>query len=139
MNIAAGMLDRRIRIQVSTEPRDAAGDVLEGEWVAPAGWPFDGKRWARKISAQGTNPIRGAEIPPGVAQELLREADTVFILRWDRYSRAIAPETMRVVHGERAYRIVSKVDTNDREDGVLLLCSSRPDMRGDVGQLDAES
>lgn len=140
MNIEAGTLDRRIRIQEASEPRDAAGDVLEGEWSAPAGWPNEGKRWARKVTvARGVNPIRGSEIPPGVAQELLREADTIFILRWDSLSTTIAAETMRVMHRERAYRIVAKVDTNDRADGVILLCSSRPDMRGDAGPVDAQS
>lgn len=130
-NLAAGALDRRIRIEMATETRDTAGDVIRTDWTAPPGWANGGKRWARKIGVRlgGDTLLRGVEVA-GQAQQVLREHDTIFILRYDSKSVTIAPETYRVVHHERVFLIVAIGDTNEREDGVILLCASRPDLRG---------
>lgn len=131
MRLAAGDLDQRITIQVATTSRDAAGDELSADWGAPAGWSNDGRRWARKSDLRGSGgALLRANEAAGVAQQTLREADTMFTLRWDSKSDAIAPETYRVVHHGRVYLIVGLGDTNDRSDGKILLCSSRPDQRG---------
>lgn len=127
MRLAAGDLDRRITIEVATETKDDAGDVLRDVWGPPPGWPSGGKRWASKRDG------RPQESPAlGVAQQVLRQVDTVFTLRWDRFTRDIAPETFRVVYQDRAYEIVGLGEA-DRSDGVILLCSSRPDQRGAAG------
>ncbi len=124
MNMAAGPLDRRIRIEEATEVRDKAGDLLPATWSPPTGWPREGRRWASK-----RDPRPNEKGGDGSSQVLLREIDTVFVLRWDRFSSRIAPETFRVVYRDRAYEIVGLGEVN-REDGVQLLCSSRPDQRG---------
>lgn len=128
-NIAAGVLDRRVTIEEATETRDAAGDVI-ATWGVPAGWPSDGRRWAKKSGVRlGETPMRGVEVA-GQAQQVLREADTIFVVRQDRFTLAIAPETFRVFHHGRTYLIVAISPTNDRDDALILLCSSRPDLRG---------
>lgn len=125
MNLSAGELDRRIRLQEATQVQDAAGDLVDVSWGVPAGWPSDGKRWASK---RDQRPFE----QPGDAttRVTLRQIDTVFVLRWDRFSSTIAPETFRVVHHGRTYEIVGLGESNSREDGVTLLCCSRPDQRG---------
>lgn len=124
MNIAAGDLDRRIRVEFATEGRDRAGDQVAESWGPPPGWPADGKRWAAKRDG------RPSEQPSlTVSQQVLRQIDTVFTLRWDRFTSVIAPETHRIVYRGRAYEIVG-LGEGEREDGVILLCSSRPDQRG---------
>lgn len=129
MKIAAGDLDRRIQIQEATEGKDAAGDVIPTAWGPPAGWPREGKRWASKRDGRPNEIAALAQ-----AQQVLRQMDTVFVLRWDRRSSVIAPETFRVIYRDRIYEIVG-LGEGEREDGVILLCSSRPDQRGARGPI----
>lgn len=125
MNMAAGGLDRRIRVEQATLTQDAAGDELPASWGPPAGWPRDGRRWAAKRDHKPQE--QGGD---GATQVLLRQVDTIFTLRFDRFSSVIAPESFRVVYRDRPYQIVGLGETASREDGVQLLCSSRPDQRG---------
>lgn len=129
--MAVGELDRRITLQQAVETRDAAGDVIATDWTVPAGWPRQGKRWSSKRDGR-PQEVRGA-------QQQLRQVDTVFTLRWDRFSSVIAPETFRVVYRDRVYEIVGLGESVDREDGVVLLCASRPDQRGASAPLQPES
>lgn len=131
MRMAAGELDRRVTIEVATETRDAAGDVIQVAWGPPAGWSQGGKRWASKRDGRPSE-VRGD-------QEVLRQIDTVFVLRWDQHTSTIGPETHRVLYRDRAYEIVGLGETREREDGVSLLCCSRPDQRGASAPLDQQS
>lgn len=125
MNIAAGSLDRRIRIEVATVTRDTAGDVIGSDFGPPAGWPHGGKRWAAK------RDLRPQETAADASNQVTtRQVDTVFTLRFDRFSSRIAPETFQVVYKGRPYAIVGLGEGAGRDDGVQLLCSSRPDQRG---------
>lgn len=124
MTIAAGELDRRIRIEEAIEEKDRAGDVIKTNWGVPAGWPSNGGRWASKRDGRPAEVVAIAS-----AGQVLRQIDTVFVTRWDRFSSTIAPETFRVVYRHRAYEIIG-LGEGDRADGVVLLCSSRPDQRG---------
>lgn len=130
MREAAGAFDRRIRVEEATESRDAAGDVVATAWGPPASWPSRGRRWASKRDG------RPSEIR--ATQQVLRQIDTVFALRWDRFSSTIAPETFRVVYRDRVYEIVGLGESAEREDEVRLLCCSRPDQRGARAPLEPE-
>jgi SPP1 family predicted phage head-tail adaptor len=116
MNTAAGEFDRRIIIQRATETQDAAGDTIQT-------WADDRRLWARKRDGRGRE-FFGAE-------QMVRDADTVFAVRSSGYTRAIAPETHRVSYKGATFEIVAKADGNDREDVIELLTCSRPDARGE--------
>jgi head-tail adaptor len=113
--LSAGDLDRRVMIEEAQISRDAAGDEIKT-------WQQHAERWA------GMRQLRGFETQ--AAQQLVRGFDCVFTVREDAITRTIAPETMRIVHRGREYLIVGVQRTADRDDGLDLLCSSRPDMRG---------
>lgn len=122
-NISAGQLDRRIQVFRAAETKDRAGDLIQ-TWDPPAA-KFD--RWANKRDAYPR------EIQ--AAQALLREIDTVFTLRWDSQSRAIAPESYRFMWRGTVYQIVGVSENKGgRMDALDFLCSSRPDLQGDRGR-----
>lgn len=122
-NISAGELDRRIQVFGAALSKDRAGDEVK-TWDPPA-VKFD--RWASKRDAYPR------EI--SAAQALLREADTVFTLRWDSQSRSIAPETYRFQWRGTVYEIVGVGENKGgRMDALDFVCSSRPDLRGDRGR-----
>lgn len=121
MGIAAGKLDRRITIQVATETRDRAQDVILDWTTAPT---FD--LWANKTDQRGFEALG--------AQELVRTADTVFEVRRGPKSLAIHPESHRVVFGGKIFTIISIQEGKDRNDTLQLLTSSRPDGVGARGQ-----
>lgn len=122
-NISIGELDRRIQVFKAKESRDAAGDP-ELTWDPPD-LKFD--RWAAKRDAYARE-IQAAQI-------LEREADTVWTLRWDRQSRAIAPENFRFMWRGTVYEIVGVTEsTGGRFDALEFLTCSRPDLRGDRGR-----
>lgn len=118
MNLAAGVLDRRIEVQECTQTKDAAGDPIPS-------WATIGKRWARKIEV-----IQSETVGDGMA---LRTGDTVFILRWDTASLAYFPETHRFIYQDRIYEIVGKAEAPERHDGVRFVTCYRPDGRGARG------
>lgn len=127
-NLAAGTLDRRIEVFRATVTKDRAGDEVF-TWDPPAA-KFN--RWASKRDAYPREV--------SAAQALLREIDTVFTLRWDSQSRAIAPETYRMMWRGTVYTIVGVAESKGgRMDALDFLCSSRPDMRGDRSRLLASS
>lgn len=113
----AGAYDRRIEIQLNTEGTDAAGDPTQVfvPWV---------KLWAKKTE-------RGAYREIVAAQEVLRDADTLFELRMNSLSTQIAPEIHRVVYKGAIYEILGIGEAKGRADAIVLLCSSRPDKRGE--------
>ena len=115
MNAAAGTFDRRIAIQVATDVTDAAGDVTQT-------WAESFKRWSIKADSRGREFFG--------AQQVVRDADTVFEVRSDSQTRLIAPETHRVFYNSRIYEIVAVAEGRERKDTLLLLCASRPDQRG---------
>jgi head-tail adaptor len=127
MKLTAGELDRRIGFQVAVEDQDAAGDpVLVWSDAIERGQPL--RRWARKVDG------RPAEDPAlGTALQVLRSVDTVFTVRFDSFTRDVAPESHRVTYRERVYEILG-LGEGDREDAIKLLCCSRPDQRGARGR-----
>ena len=125
MPISAGELDRRITIQVATDTRDAANDVVKDWTTAPS---FE--LWAKKTDQRGFE-AQGA-------QQLVRTADTVFEVRQGTKSRAIHPESHRVVYKGKIFTIISIQEGRDRGDTFQLLTSSRPDGVGARGQGDTD-
>jgi head-tail adaptor len=122
-NISVGELDRRIQVFRATITKDPAGDEVL-VWDPPAD-EFD--RWAAKRDAYPSE-VQGAQM-------LLRQADTVFTLRWDSESRSIAPETFRFMWRGTVYQIVGITEKRGgRLDAIDFLCSSRPDLDGDRGR-----
>jgi head-tail adaptor len=124
VNIAAGDLDRRIEVFQATVSKDAAGDLVF-TWDPPA---LKFNRWAAKRDAYASE-IQGAQM-------LARQADTVWTLRWDSQSRAIAPENYRFMWRGTVYEIVGVTENKGgRMDALDFLTSSRPDLQGDRGRL----
>lgn len=122
-NEAAGDLDRRIQVFQAAESRDESGDTILS-WDPPAR-KFD--RWAAKSDAYGRE-IKSV-------QQVVRDVDTVWTLRWDSQSRSIAPENCRFQHQGTVYEIVSVSEGKGRMDTIDFLCASRPDLSGDRGRL----
>lgn len=116
-NQTAGGLDRRIEIQHATETTDRAGDLV-------LGWNLAFKRWAQLMPRE-----RSAEQVEG-AQMVTREALVTWRIRHDSQSLAIAPESHRVVHKGRVFRIIGIELTVERNDTIDLVCAHRPDLRG---------
>ena len=121
--ISAGDLDRRILVLKARETRDAAGDTIQ-HWDPPE---LKFNRWAMKSDAYGRE-IKSA-------QQLVRDVDTVWSLRWDSQSRSIAPENFRFMWRGTVYEIVSVSEGAGRMISIDFLCASRPDLRGDRGRI----
>lgn len=138
MKTKTGELDRRIYIQVGEEIPDENNDpVLRWPTDDPPGGSVH-KRWARII------PGRSIEINNTDNQIALREADTIFKVRFDSLTSVIAPEISRVLYKPRGgvmqiYQIVGILITGDRHDGIYIATSFRPDQRGDAGPIDGQS
>ena len=122
MNADVGSFDRRIIVQRSTPTQDSAGDEVQN-------WTDAFKRWAAR-SDKSAGQFFGA-------QQIVREYDTTFEIRDDSQSRSIAPESYRVVDRDRVYQIVGVTEGKERGDTLILLCSSRPDLRGAKAPVDA--
>ncbi len=121
--LSAGDLDRRIQVFKAARSKDGAGDTIF-DWEHPE-LKFD--RWAKKSDAYGRE-IKSA-------QQLVRDVDTVWSLRWDSQSRSISPEAYRFMHKGTVYEIVSVSEGSDgRMDRINFLCASRPDLEGDRGR-----
>lgn len=121
MRVAAGKLDRRLTIQVTSEPMDAAGDVLKADWSDAF------KLWA-KMKSRGP----GMELP--TAAGVIRQFDTIFSVRSGPKAESIGPETHRVLWHSRVYEIVGIAPNDERGDLLDLLCAARPDLRGSRGK-----
>jgi head-tail adaptor len=122
---AAGGLDRRIEIQHATSTTDQAGDAV-------LGWNLAFKRWAQLMPRErSAGQVEGAQM-------VTREAMVTWRIRHDSQSLTIAPETHRVIHSGRIFRIIGIELTVERNDTIDLVCSHRPDLRGASG-LVAES
>lgn len=116
--LEAGKFDRRIMVQVATESKDGAGDVIK-EWIDA--FP----RFARKQDSAGREFFGAAQV--------IREADVAFTVRDDSQSRSIAPETHRIIYQDKIFEIVGIAEGAVREDVLLILCGTRPDHRGARG------
>jgi len=117
MNKDAGFFDRRIQIQIdaSEGAQDAAGDPVPN-------WEDAFKVWSHKTDGRGVE-FTGA-------QQQVREHDTEFEIRDSVDARGIAPESHRVTYLSRIYEIVGTAEGKERQDTLILLCSTRPDRRG---------
>lgn len=102
--------------------------VIDGSGDEVMGWQDSGqKAWMQKRDRQSMREI-------SAAHEVLRDADTVFIVRASDRSRSWTPEDHRFWYKERLYEIVGFSDaTVDREDCIAFLCAYRPDGRGARG------
>ncbi len=118
MSLAAGELDRRITIEVAVKGRDSSNGVT-------INWEVAFKRWAAKQDNSGQELAYD--------EQTLRQADTIWILRYDSQSLSIAPETHRIVHHGTVYKIIGIGENTGRLDGLRLLTSSRPDAEGARG------
>lgn len=125
---AAGEFDRRISVQECVETKDAAGDVVPDEWALYT------RLWAKRQAKSGVGGI-GQE--DGQAQGVLRQFDMVWVVRVSPTTRAIAPETHRILYKGRVYEIVGILDGRDRDDVIQILTSARPDQRGSRGNVGA--
>ncbi|AGH31368.1 hypothetical protein TVVG_00019 [Tetraselmis viridis virus SI1] len=115
MTLSVGQLNRRLQFQEDVGGKDAAGDHVED-------WRNTKRRWA----AYRARSMRERM----ASQQVLRDSDTEFTVRDDTFTRAIAPETMRIIHRGQIFEIVGIQPTQDLEDGLVILASSRPDKRG---------
>lgn len=115
MTLKVGQLNRRLQFQEDIGEKDAAGDHVPN-------WRDTVKRWAHYRARSARERL--------ASQQILRDSDTQFTVRSDSFTRAIAPETMRIIHRGRIYEIVGVQDTDELEDGLVILASSRPDQRG---------
>lgn len=125
---AAGEFDRRITVQEIVEKKDAAGDVV------PASWSDYARLWAKRQAKSGGAGI-GQE--DGQAQGVLRQFDMVWVVRTSATTRAIAPETHRILYKGRVYEIVGILEGRDRHDVIQILTAARPDQRGSRGDVGA--
>lgn len=112
----AGKLDRHIQIQVAGTQKDAANDET------PI-WTDWKKLWAEKRE-------RGAFREVSAPHEVLRDSDTIFVLRRNSISTQIAPETYRITYQGRIWEIVGIAEGPARDDTIYVLASFRPDGRG---------
>lgn len=119
MSVSAGELDRRVTIQVATESRDSANDVI-------LGWEDGFQLWASKRDQRGVEIVS--------SQQLIRQADTVFEIRRSARALAITPEKHRLVHDGKIFQIVGVQEGKTRKDSLQLLTSSRPDGQGSRGR-----
>ena len=120
MSQGAGNLDRRIWVQSASKTRDRAGDEISS-------WSNAFQRWAGKTDNRGFE-TQGS-------QEVVRTGDTVWILRSDSESRAIAPETHRFEYDGRIYEIIAIQESkNERRDRLEFLTTTRPDAGGARGK-----
>lgn len=119
---AAGKLDRRITVQITKGGYDAAGDPIRDQW------DDEFRLWAArpKITA-------GQEIYP--AGSVLRQSDVTFFVRDGAKARTIAPETHRILYKGRIYEVVGILPGLERSDLIQILTSTRPDQRGDRGDV----
>lgn len=122
MNAEASFFDRRIAVQIASEAQDRAGDVVPD-------WADAFARWAHKEDSRGRE-FQGAS-------QMIRDADTMFTLRSDPTSQAIAPETHRFFYKGVIYEIVGRAEGKARGDTLIFLCCSRPDGRGARGPVNA--
>lgn len=116
----AGEFDRRIQIQVATQTRDAAGDVVSTAWTDAF------KLWAKR------NP-RGPGQEMATEGGVLRQFDVLFHVRDGAKAQSIAPETHRVIYKGRVYEIVGILPGRERADVIDMLLAARPDQRGSRG------
>lgn len=107
--LAAGDLDRRIRIEQATETQapDGSGEP-ETTWATVA------EVWAQK------DPLGGREL--FTAQQVAAKVDTRFRLRW---RNDVRPERMRIVDEDLRLYDIQAVQEIGRRDGLLLLTSAR--------------
>lgn len=120
MALDAGELDRRIEVEIATKGVDSSNDEI-------ITWALAFKRWAKKREAAGREFM--------ASQQVIRDADTSFTVRFDSQTNAIAPETHRIRYADAIYEIVGIGETNDaRRDGILIQCCSRPDAGGARGR-----
>lgn len=119
MNAKAGDFDRRIMFQRSTETKDDAGDMV-------ADWADDFAIWACKSDSRGREFFG--------AQQLIRDADTAWTVRSTTETRAVAPETSRIVYASRIFEIVSISEGKERADTLVIVTASKPDIRGARGR-----
>lgn len=121
----AGRLDRRIQIQVLQADEDAAGDPRHA-WID---WQ---KLWSAKKDRGNFREISAPE-------QVLRDSDTAFEVRSNSISRAIFPETHRVLYQSRIYEIIGIGESATRGDMLHLMTASRPDGRGARGPVEGTS
>lgn len=122
MATSIGQRDRRITIEVASKGRDASND----EVVVWTPWPK--RRWATKRNLRPLETFG--------AQHVSREADTVFVVRWDSETLTIAPESHRIIHEETIYEIVgiAEESSSGRHEDIKITCCSRPDHQGARGK-----
>lgn len=114
----AGQFDRRIFVEFATFVNDEAGDPV-AEW-APA---F--KRWAKREFIGGSQGE--------AAGATAREHSVNWILRDDSETRAMAPETYRIVYEGRPYIINGIAESKQGRHCLRVVqTSTRPDLRGTV-------
>lgn len=102
--IAAGRLCHRVKLQVQTTTRDAAGTALNT-------WTDVVERWAEVA------PINGREY--FLAQERHADVSTRIIIRYCPQAKA----RMRVVYAGAWYDIVSVIDIEERHEDTVLMCN----------------
>jgi len=118
--VAAGEIDRRIRVERLQVTRDRANDEVRT-------WALDFKLWAMRRTATG---LSGGMREKVAEQMVLREADVAWTVRVNARSRTIAPETHRIVYGGKVHEIVGILEGVERDDSFHILTATRPDQRG---------
>jgi len=113
MALAAGRLDRRIRLERDT----GAVDPASGERVAVWATLGPEKLWASRRRAGSSETLAAAELSAAVSD--------VFEIRWDSTWADVNPKDRLVFEG-RVYQIVS-VDEIGRREGLRIGAVARAD------------
>lgn len=111
--LASGSLDRRIRLERSTDTQNPIdGSITEA-------WSLAYELWGQ------VEPLQGRELFE--AQQWVAKADTRFTLRWPPSGAVVNPgEDVRLVYGGRVYDI-KHVSEIGRRQGLAVLAQARAD------------
>lgn len=110
MALAAGDLDRRIRLERFTETRDEYNEPVKT-------WSLLANRWAAYEPLSDGEKFR--------ASETAAEASARFRIRWSQAVRGLNPKDRLVFEG-RTYEIVRTKEVGRRE-GIEITVSGRAD------------
>lgn len=116
----AGKLDRRIEVEIAAKGADSSNDEV-------LIWSLLERRWAMKAEGVGREFMG--------AQQVIRDGDITFTLRFDSGSRAYAPESHRFRYRGVIFEIVAIAEgKTGRFDTLSFLCAARPDGEGARGR-----
>ena len=113
MRIAAGELDRRIKIYRAETEDDGTATVLgEPDLIA--------ERWARKLDVSDAERVRAAQ--------QATEVTTRFLVRSDPVTRVLRG-TEIIMCRDLSYDVTGFKESRERDDAIEITAVARPDQR----------